>query len=330
MAISARLLATSTMLALAVCSLTGCQREAHGARQAEARLTAEAPAAAEAPAPPPPAAVAPPPVPPLPVPSPAPSPALIVPVRATPSASPNEPAREIAIDAPAALPTLSLSTPHPSPAPAASQAPAPTSPATSGAGPKPVAEKRFAPRNDCASLPGWSAFHERLAKAVAEKDADAFARLARPEVKLDYGGGSGRAELRKRLSDRRRGLWSQLSRIMPLGCAVADGIVAMPWYFWNLPTGIDPYDTMLVTGEAVPLRAKPDADARTLATLDWPMVAVPGGKFDSTAKYTPVRTRAGKQDGYVLTAKLRSVLDYRLIAERRDGTWQITAFVTGD
>ena len=34
--------------------------------------------------------------------------------------------------------------------------------------------------------------------------------------------------------------------------------------------------------------------------------------------------------GYVSTAQARSLLDYRLIFGRRDGRWQITAFVAGD
>jgi len=34
--------------------------------------------------------------------------------------------------------------------------------------------------------------------------------------------------------------------------------------------------------------------------------------------------------GYIATDKLRSLLDYRLIASSRNGRWRITSFVAGD
>lgn len=253
-------------------------------------------------------------------PEPEPSAALLVPVAPSPSADPGDGASAIPIDAPSAQPTLSLALPDITPVPR----PSPTT------APAQVAEAKFAPRDDCAKLPGWPEFRDKLAKAVADKDGHAFADLAARDIKLDYGGGSGRAELRKRLADPRPGLWRELAQVLPLGCADANGILSMPWYFWNLPTDIDADTAMLVTGDKVPLRAKPDPAARVLATLDWPIVTLPSGKFDPAAKYTPVRTRAGKVDGYVLTAKLRSVLAYRLIAEQQGGKWRLTAFTAGD
>lgn len=253
-------------------------------------------------------------------PEPSPSTAMLVPVAPTPAIAPDEEDSAIPIDAPSAQPTLSLALPDITPVARTSSAPAPA----------PVAEAGFAPHDDCAKLPGWPDFRDRLAKAVADRNAHALADLAARDVKLDYGGGSGRGELRKRLADPKLGLWRELAQILPLGCADANGILSMPWYFWNLPTDIDAYNAMLVTGDAVPLRARPDPGARVVATLDWPIVTVPAGKADLSAKYTSVRTRAGKLDGYVLTAKLRSVLAYRLIAERQDGKWRLTAFTAGD
>lgn len=259
---------------------------------------------------------------PTPSPAPSPTPSLVVPV--APATTSDRDDAESPDSGDAALPAPVIAPPTPGASP--SSAPQPAGPAT----PAPVAEQRFAPRNDCAALPGWPAFHDKLAKAVAGKDAAALSALAAPSIKLDYGGGAGREELRKRLADTKRGAWRELARILPLGCAVADGIVAMPWYFWNLPPDADAYGTMLVTGEGVPLRAKPDPDARALATLDWAMVSVRQAKADPAGRYTAVRTRAGKADGFILTDKLRSVLAWRLIAERQGGEWKLTAFIAGD
>lgn len=247
--------------------------------------------------------------------APLPAASLAIPIDPSAAVGPGD-AETAADDASASAPVPAASPPVPATSPSATTAP--------------VAEQRFAPRDDCAALPGWPAFRAKLAKAVAGKDAAALAALAVPAIKLDYGGGAGREELRRRLADPKRDTWRELARILPLGCAVADGIVAMPWYFWNLPPDADAYSAMLVTGDAVPLRARPAPDARTLATLDWSMVTVSAGRFDPAARYTPVHTRAGKLDGYVLTEKLRSVLSWRLIAERQGGEWKLTAFISGD
>ena len=41
-------------------------------------------------------------------------------------------------------------------------------------------------------------------------------------------------------------------------------------------------------------------------------------------------TLADKSSGFVATDKLRSLLDYRLIASSRNGRWRITSLIAGD
>ena len=41
-------------------------------------------------------------------------------------------------------------------------------------------------------------------------------------------------------------------------------------------------------------------------------------------------TGPGGARGYVATGRLRSMLDYRLLATRQGETWRITAFLAGD
>ncbi|WP_157083219.1 hypothetical protein [Novosphingobium lentum] len=191
-------------------------------------------------------------------------------------------------------------------------------------------EAAYAPGDECSAQPGWPDFHRKLATAVSARDAKALAALAAPDLKLDYGGGSGSDEFVRRLAAPSPDLWAELARIMPLGCAIEGGIVAMPWYFWNLPDDADAAETMLVVGKAVPLRARAGASAPVIAPLDWAMVTIEPGTFSKTARFTAVRTRAGHLKGFVDSASLRSLLAYRLIAERRNGDWRLTAFVAGD
>lgn len=225
---------------------------------------------------------------------------------------------------PSGTPLASASTPPdppeppPSAEPSASPAPAP-----------PTVLASYPPRDDCAAKPGWAAFHARLAKAAEAQDADALVALTAPDVKLDYGGGHGADELRKRLADPKTGLWHELDAILPLGCAFEGGLAAMPWIFWNVPDEVDAFTTMLTTGSAVPLRARPNAKAAIVASLDWALVTIASPGFDRGAAFVRV-TAPGGAKGYVETAKLRSIVDYRLIAEPKDGDWHITAFIAGD
>jgi len=238
---------------------------------------------------------------------------------ATSSASPD------AVPRPAALPTRSptpIAPPLPKVSPIAAIAPAGVTPAT------------YLPKDECATLPGFAAFRAALLGAVRKRDAVALAALADPAVNLDFGGGSGPDELRKRLTNS-PALWGELAALEGLGCAEDGGVVTMPWIFSRLPDSVDAYSAMLVTGEGVPLRAKPAADATELAKLDWALVGsvnAPDSAASRPAAFREVTSgpKAKSSRGFVEAAKLRSVLDYRLIADRQNGDWKITAFVAGD
>ena len=204
----------------------------------------------------------------------------------------------------------------------AAQAEIPSSPAST--------EVSYAPHDECAARPGWKGFRDKLGAAVAARDASALAALSDRNVKLDYGGGAGRPELLRRLRQPAGGLWRELAAILPLGCSIEGGLAALPWFFWRIPPKVDPADTMLVTGDTVPLRAAPKAEARTVATLDWPMVTLAGSSFAPASRFTRVRTRTSRQEGFVETKRLRSLLARRLIVEQQGGEWRITAIVAGD
>jgi hypothetical protein len=231
--------------------------------------------------------------------------------------------------------------PHAAPAPHASGAPTAPSPAPSQSGDQPEPDSseaapastsappadRYAPRDDCATEAGWPAFRTSLASAIHRRDAAGLAKLAAPDIALDYGGGNGPDELVKRLNDPDTRLWQELDSLLPLGCAVQGGLAAMPWVFWNVPEDIDSYSAMLVLGDGTALLDK--VGGMPISPAGWTIVGIDPMDFDTNAKSTRVTTHDG-QKGWVETRKLRSLLDYRLIAERKDGKWQITAFIAGD
>ena len=192
-----------------------------------------------------------------------------------------------------------------------------------------LAQGKYAPQDDCRDVAGAEAFRAQLAAAIKSRDADRLAALAAPDVKLDFGGGSGTAELRARLV-RDEVLWDELTDLMALGCGVNEqGGITIPWYAaQDFGDAVDPGMAMLVTGEGVPLRADTQGSGPDVETVSWDIVTLVGG-LEPNARFQNVKTRDGTV-GYIASDKLRSLLDYRLIASSRDGKWSFTSLVAGD
>jgi hypothetical protein len=194
--------------------------------------------------------------------------------------------------------------------------------------PAPLAKGKWAPRDTCGAVDGAGAFRQRLAAAVEARDADALIALAADDIKLDFGGGEGTAELRARLADEGRELWNELDALMALGCSANEqGGITIPWYFDQDLGEADPYAAMLVIGEDVPVLTAPRPTAERLDAISWDLVEA--ASFNPELPFQEIKM-AGGRTGFIATDKLRSLIDYRLMASNRNGRWWITAFVAGD
>lgn len=197
----------------------------------------------------------------------------------------------------------------------------------------PVLAGAYAPREECVQQPGWPAFAARLRAAIKARDAQAVAALADPAVKLDFGGGGGRAELIARLNGTKvaKPLWSELDALGALGCAFdKDGEMAsLPWFFQQDITPLDPFEVLLAAGPNVLLLSRPDPAAKPVARLSWVLVK-PIDASDWEAPYQQVTVIDHVEKGYVATRDLRSQIGYRLIASRGPQGWKIDAFIAGD
>jgi hypothetical protein len=194
--------------------------------------------------------------------------------------------------------------------------------------PAPLAKGPFAPRDTCGGLAGASDFRARLANAVMARDADALVGLAAEDINLDFGGGTGRAELKKRLTAKDGMLWDELDQLLTLGCAAnPQGGLTIPWYFEQHIDKVDAMSGMLVTGEGVRLLPEPDAKSAPIRTISWDVVELTALKPDDPFQH--VTTTDGTK-GYIATDKLRSLLDYRLLASQRNGKWSMVSLVAGD
>ncbi len=197
-----------------------------------------------------------------------------------------------------------------------------------GSAPVKLAQGKYAPQDECKDVAGAEEFRTQLEAAVKAKDGERLASLAAPDVKLDFGGGSGTAALRTRLS-REQDLWDELNQLIALGCGINEqGGITIPWYFAKPIEGVDPAMAMIVTGEKVPLRTSADDKSGEAEEVSWDIVTLVGG-LQPGEKFQKVRTSDGTI-GFIATDKLRSLLDYRLIASSRDGKWSFTSLVAGD
>jgi hypothetical protein len=194
---------------------------------------------------------------------------------------------------------------------------------------EPPVKGRLAPRNDCSKLAGADGFRQALIEAVQLRDTEAVVALADPAIKLDFGGGGGVAELRQQLPGPGAELWKSLEQLLQLGCASnPQGNLVIPWVFAQDLDSVDTSVALLVTGEDVPVLTAPRASTEEVTRISWEFVSAANG-MDRNQPYTQV-TFPLKQHGYIATDKLRSVLDYRLLAAKRSGEWRIEALVRGD
>jgi hypothetical protein len=193
---------------------------------------------------------------------------------------------------------------------------------------------RFAPRDECARISGTAAFRAALSAAVRRRNVDALTALASDDVKLDFGGGAGKAELRKRLRGKDGPeLWRELTAMLSLGCSMQSGNLVLPWFNGADLGDIDPFEVLLVTGSNVPLYARPSASLRPVARLSWQLVK-PLLDDKAVGPLQHVQLVGTSTTGYIEHARLRSQVSYRLIAQRvlRRGqqVWRFNTFIAGD
>lgn len=199
-----------------------------------------------------------------------------------------------------------------------------------GSGAEKLAKGPYAPRDECADVEGAPAFRAALAKAVAARDTDGLIALAAPDVELDFGGGAGTAELRKRLADPAYDLWDELGTLVTLGCAKgeAGGGITLPWSFAQDFAGLDVLNSFIVMGEDVPLRETADPASKPLGMVSWDAVTLVGS-FKPDEKFHQVKVSDGKV-GFIDAGKLRPIAGYRILASSRDGKWSFTSLIAGD
>ncbi|MEO1921277.1 MAG: hypothetical protein ABGW84_05245 [Sphingomonadaceae bacterium] len=191
------------------------------------------------------------------------------------------------------------------------------------------AQQSYPPRDECRGDAAAQAFRYTLTTAVANRNAAMLRPLVAPQVELDFGGGSGWETFAARLDDPAYTLWEELDRVLLLGCAVMKGgELTLPWHWAQDFGDIDYFETMLVTGSDVPLRVAAAPDAPVRARIHWELVTLIEG-WDPEAGYLKVRDGLHRT-GFIRSDRLRSMVDYRLLARPGTAGYRIIAFIAGD
>lgn len=186
----------------------------------------------------------------------------------------------------------------------------------------------YAPRDECASLPGYAAFRSALFSAVAARDPDALLALSHPGIELDFGGGAGLDEFRRRLAADDM-LWEELAALQDMGCASDSRDEAtMPWLFTRYEGNADPFAAMLSNGQDIPIRTQPDPGAAVMRTSSYEMLELAGHEGAQGGFYEVAMDDGGA--GYVAEKSLRPLLGYRVYARRGPTGWMIESFLAGD
>lgn len=178
----------------------------------------------------------------------------------------------------------------------------------------------------------------RAAMLAAAKARD-FARLAPhvdPRIQLDFGGGAGIAEFRKRMGKGAE-LWDELIWVLEHGGRFEkDGTFMAPYTFTADTGKLDPFEAGIVIGTAV-ARAEPQPSGRVIARLtntvvkvvDWRRSEKTPAPFYRRTDWVGIDL-GGKGRAWIEAKHVRSAVDYRAGFAKKGGAWKMTVFIAGD
>ena len=203
---------------------------------------------------------------------------------------------------------------------------------------------RVFPVDEADENPGFFAFRARLLRASAERDTAALLAVVDSTIKLSFGGSAGIEDFRREwLDSPENDIWVELGAALSLGGRFwNDSSFYAPYTFHPFagreePPGYDPYGSLIVVDDAVPVLSAPrprraeETGADTLAVLSFAVVSHEWrtSVADPPAGWTAIRLADGPL-GFVESRFVRSPNDYRAIFTRRGTEWRMTIFIAGD
>ena len=190
--------------------------------------------------------------------------------------------------------------------------------------------------------PSFSAFRERLLRAVRGRDERFILSILDPNIELSFGGHRGIKDFKEMwlTKNSREDLWTELNAVLSLGGAfVTSGggkQFCAPYTFTNFPDDVDAFEYAAITGNNVRVRARPELSSPIVSTLTYDVVRADfyydprdSQEEKGTPGWVKITTPEGRQ-GYVAARFIRSAVDYRACFRKVKGSWRMTAFIGGD
>lgn len=189
----------------------------------------------------------------------------------------------------------------------------------------------------------FSAFRERLIKAVKNKDKKFLLSVLDRNIKVSFGGDDGIEDFKKfwNLDSPNSKLWDELLIVLTNGGTFykEPGLTTRqfcaPYSFTTFPDDLDAFEYQMIFGNNVNLRAQPDLSSKVLTQLSYNVIkvdyenSVPDKSRENEYSWLKVETLGGRK-GFVSAEYVRSPIDYRACFEKQKGMWKMTVFVAGD
>jgi hypothetical protein len=209
-----------------------------------------------------------------------------------------------------------------------------------------AAAQSFRPFDEGPRDRSFAAFRRKLIRIVDARDLAALRRHFHPDIRTSFGGQNGRAEAAKAMQDD-KARWRTLARILRRGgrfmrtkwqCrtgggakpCILPGFIAPYTYYATPPKGRDAFETMVITGTRVNVRAAPRRTAKVVARLSHRIVTVPKKPRKNTpSDWVEIELPRGRT-GFVFRQFAVSPIDYRAGFVKEAGRWQMTFFLAGD
>jgi hypothetical protein len=163
---------------------------------------------------------------------------------------------------------------------------------------------------------------------LQRREVPALIAAVDPKVRVSFGENDGIATFRKHWNlDRpaQSRIWSELAAVLRLGVTRDEAEFIAPYVFTRFPQTLDAYTHAAIIRPGVIVRRSPSAASPKVAELDHALVQLSGGRRNGW-----VEIRTDEAAGWVRQEDVRSPLDYRAFFEKKNGSWKLTAFVSGD
>jgi hypothetical protein len=198
---------------------------------------------------------------------------------------------------------------------------------------------RLLPVDEASRDQSFVKFRNELKRVIARKDAAALFKFLAADIRLSFGDTYGGPEFHKMWDPfaKNTKVWAALSLVVDNGGKFANqNAFAAPYAYAALTDvdEIDAYTAVIVTNPNAVLRRAPNPSAQVIRKLDHDILerTDTAGKSQHEAgpnDWDRVKDARG-QEGFVLSADVRSPIDYRIIFEKRKGQWMIGVFIAGD